>query len=42
MNIHYKVIDVKTGKVSTYTKFKWNAAFIIIFVMGIIIGVLIK
>lgn len=37
----YKVTDNKNGKTFNYSKLKWNLAFGIVFLMGVIVGILI-
>jgi uncharacterized integral membrane protein len=34
----YKLIDNKRNLIFNYTNFQWNLAFIIIFIMGIVVG----
>lgn len=36
----YTLIDNETGKISNYSKFMWNFAWLFVFIMGVICGVL--
>jgi hypothetical protein len=42
MKIRYTVIDHKNNIKSTYTKWQWELAFVLIFVAGIGVGVLLS
>lgn len=43
MKARYKVVDIKNNNtVSYYTKWQWELAFILIFVAGIGMGILIS
>ena len=40
--MRYELKDLKNGKISFYTKWQWELAFLLIFISGIGAGILIS